>query len=104
MQVASPFISSSHPGLVRKTSLLCDALSPPVGEAVESGCLYGGMRPGMPPGRKHFRRSRDAPILGHSRQNPSREWGLLQKKTCDRPDCQRAMPSKSNAVKELLLP
>ncbi len=23
---------------------------------------YGGMRPGMPPGRKHFRRSRDAPI------------------------------------------
>ncbi len=22
---------------------------------------YGGMRPGMPLGRKHFRRSRDAP-------------------------------------------
>jgi len=24
---------------------------------------YGGMRPGMPSGRKHFRRSRDAPIV-----------------------------------------
>ena len=27
------------------------------------------MRPGMPPGRKHFRRSRDAPILTHSRKS-----------------------------------
>jgi hypothetical protein len=25
---------------------------------------YGGMRPGMPLGRKHFRRSRDAPTKG----------------------------------------
>ena len=39
-QHASPNVSSSRPGVAEKTSLLCDALSQPVGEAVESGCLF----------------------------------------------------------------
>ena len=57
-----------------------------MGEAVKNGYLqlgsvchfcigncvfahdYGCMHPGMPPGRNHFRRSRDAPILERSRQ------------------------------------
>jgi hypothetical protein len=55
------------------------------------------MRPGMPPGRKHFRRSRDAPILGHSRLI-SGEWGLHQKRTCDRPGCQRAVYTLTDEV------
>src|SRR5690349_24509474 len=64
-------------------SLLCDVLLQPAGEAAENGYLiklssvchlcignytfaldYGCVHPGMPLSRKHFRRSRDAPISG----------------------------------------
>jgi hypothetical protein len=44
------------------------------------------MRPGMPLGRKHFRRSRDAPI---------------RKRTCDRPLCQRSLFRSIKAVRNL---
>ena|SRR5438270_13968983 len=37
------------------------------------------MRPGMPLGRKHFRRSRDAPIFAHSRQNHANGNYVLRK-------------------------
>jgi hypothetical protein len=62
-------------------SLLCDVLLQPAGKAAENGYLiklssvchlcignytfaldYGCVHPGMPLSRKHFRRSRDAPI------------------------------------------
>ena len=68
-------------------SLLCDVLLQPAGEAAEDGYLIklssvchlcignytfaldcGCVHPGMPLSRKHFRRSRDAPILGDKSQ------------------------------------
>ena len=68
-------------------SLLCDVLLQPAGEAAENGYLiklssvchlcignytfaldYGCVHPGMPLSRKHFRRSRDAPIPGDKTQ------------------------------------
>ena len=69
------------PDVEFKASPLCDALPQPADKAAEDGYLqlgsvcqllivgnygfahdYGCMHPGMPPGRIHFRRSRDAPI------------------------------------------
>jgi hypothetical protein len=68
-------------------SLLCDVLLQPAGKAAENGYLiklssvchlcignytfaldYGCVHPGMPLSRKHFRRSRDAPIPGEKAQ------------------------------------
>src|SRR5213075_2732353 len=76
-------------------SLLCDVLLQPAGEAAENGYLtklssvchlcignytfaldYGCVHPGMPLSRKHFRRSRDAPILGQNLRNLRRDSNL----------------------------
>ena len=73
------------PDLGPPASLLYDVLLQPAGETAENGYLiklssvchlcignytfaldYGCVHPGMPLSRKHFRRSRDAPILGES--------------------------------------
>ena len=80
-------ISPELPDVKFRASPLCDALSQPTDKAAEDGYLqlgsvcqflivgnygfahdYGCMHPGMPPGRNHFRRSRDAPILGNLRR------------------------------------
>ena len=46
------------------------------------------MRPGMPPGRKHFRRSRDAPKLPiHAKTG--RERGPISERPGTSPSCQR---------------
>jgi len=86
-----PLTRRSHrrsPDVGPPASLLCDVLLQPAGEAAENGYLiklssvchlcignytfaldYGCVHPGMPLSREHFRRSRDAPILGHNRVN-----------------------------------
>jgi len=69
-----------NPDVAEKTSPLCDVLRRPTGQASENGYLqlgsvchllignyhfardYGCVHPGMPSGRKHPRRNRDAPI------------------------------------------
>ena len=77
--VASLWISPWRPDGALQASLLCDALPRPADKIAEDGYLqlgskshfrvgtygfahdYGCVHPGMPPGRKSFRRSRDAP-------------------------------------------
>ena len=72
----------TSPDVASRTSPLCDARRRPTGKASGNGYLelgsvchllignssfardYGCVHPGMPLGRKHLRRSRDAPILG----------------------------------------
>jgi hypothetical protein len=70
------------PDVAERTSPLCDVLRRPTGKASGNGYLQlgsvchllignyrfardcGCVHPGMPLGRKHLRRSRDAPIVG----------------------------------------
>jgi len=47
------------------------------------------MRPGMPLGRKHFRRSRDAPILLH--RAIANSDGGKHGKDCGQSCCQRSL-------------